>query len=59
MFYHMQEPRNEKEKEAFLPVEHHTRDVIMIWTSFVVFTIINRFIIEKRERLLFMAKCVS
>ena len=59
MFYHMREPRNEKEEEEFAPVETHATNIILIWTSFVVFTVVNRFIIEKRERYLFLAKSVS
>ena len=60
MHWHMREPTMEEEKaEVFVPVDRHGVHIMMICTSFLVFTVVNRFIIEKRERVLFMAKCIS
>ena len=56
MTYHMRDPINEEEAETFIPSETLTFQILVAWIAFIAFTVVNRFILERRERILYLAK---
>ena len=59
MTYHMYTPRTEIEKISFVKPERIPANILTTFISFVAFTVVNRFILEKRERILFLAKSIT
>lgn len=59
MTYHMRSPQTEIEKLSFIQPDRIPANIFTTFISFVAFTVVNRFILEKRERILFLAKSIT
>ena len=56
MTYHMKNPVSEKEEETFIPQNQVTYQILVAQIIFIAFTVVNRFVIERRERIMYLAK---
>ena len=61
MTYHMRSPQDQTEAEEreFIPPERIPANILTSFISFVAFTVVNRYILEKRERMMFLAKSIT
>ena len=56
MTYHMRYPVSEEEAETFIPTRQLTFQILVSCIIFAAFTVVNRFVIERRERILYLSK---
>ena len=56
MTYHMRYPVSEEEAETFIPTRQVTYQILVSLIIFIAFTVVNRFVIERRERILYLSK---
>ena len=59
MTFHMRDPQTPEEAESYIPVDALTFSILVSWISFIAFTVVNRFILERRERILYLAKTAT
>ena len=56
MTYHMRDPVSNEEAETFIPENQLTFQILLASFFFCAFSTVNRFVIERRERITYLAK---
>ena len=56
MTYHMRDPVSTEEAATFIPENQVTYQILLASFFFFAFSTVNRFVIERRERITYLAK---
>ena len=59
MSIHMRYPESEEEAATFVPLSQLDSFIIATQISFMSFSFVNRYILERRERVLYLSKIAT
>ena len=59
MSMHMRYPLTEEEAATYVPLNQLNSFIIAVQVSFMAFSFVNRYILERRERILYLSKIAT